>query len=181
VAEAGHHAAIVRDEEHRAAATKLRKKAHALLLEGTVAHRERLVHHQHVRLRMRHHRKRQPRVHPARIVLHRLGHVRAPPRPHPHSAATASTRAPTPPPPSPTPAAFPHTFSRPVNSGLTPAPSSNSAPTRPRTATSPRLGRTVPQISCNSVDFPEPFRPIRPTVSPRETDSSTSRTAQNSS
>ena len=82
---------------------------------------------------------------------------------------------------SPSTAAFTHTFSRPVNSGLNPAPSSRSAPIRPFTSRAPRVGRTVPQISCSSVDLPDPFRPIRPTVSPARTERSTSRTAQKSS
>ena len=81
----------------------------------------------------------------------------------------------------PSTAAARRTFSRPVNSGLKPDPSSSIAAMRPFTRISPALGRSVPQIICNKVDFPDPLRPMIPTVSARPTLSSTPRTAQNSS
>ena len=62
---------------------------------------------------------------------------------------------------------FRRTFSRPVSSGLKPAPSSSRAATRPRTTRSPRLGCSTPQTSCSSVDLPAPLRPTMPTTSPR--------------
>ena len=77
-------------------------------------------------------------------------------------------------------APFMNTFSRPVNSGLKPLPSSSSAPIRPDTATCPWVGDRVPQMVCSSVDLPEPFRPMMPTVSPRATENDTSRSAQDS-
>ena len=48
-------------------------------------------------------------------------------------------------------------FSRPEISGWNPAPSSSSAASLPRTATEPRVGRTMPASSLSSVDLPEPF------------------------
>src|SRR5205809_684573 len=53
-------------------------------------------------------------------------------------------------------------FSRPVNSGLKPAPGSSRAKRRPFTLTRPAVGRSVPAMSWSSVDFPEPFRPMTP-------------------
>ena len=72
------------------------------------------------------------------------------------------------------------TFSRPVNSGLNPAPSSSSAATRPCSSTDPVVGVSVPHMSCSSVDLPEPLRPMMPTVAPGATSKLTSRSAQNS-
>ncbi len=61
------------------------------------------------------------------------------------------------------------TFSTPLYSGLKPEPSSSRAATRPLVRSSPALGVSVPQTSCSSVDFPDPLRPMMPTVSPRRT------------
>jgi hypothetical protein len=71
-------------------------------------------------------------------------------------------------------------FSRPVNSGLNPEPNSSSAATRPLTSTLPVVDDSVPQIICNNVDFPEPLRPIIPTVSPFLISKEMSFNAQNS-
>ena len=76
--------------------------------------------------------------------------------------------------------ALSETFSRPVNSGLKPAPSSSSAAILPLTSTMPALGASVPQITCSKVDLPEPLRPTMPTVSPRATVRSMPRSAWNS-
>ena len=65
------------------------------------------------------------------------------------------------------------TFSRPESSGWKPAPSSSSAASRPRTSTAPRVGRTIPASSFSSVDFPEPFAPMTPRVSPAGTSKET--------
>src|SRR5687768_5131345 len=50
-----------------------------------------------------------------------------------------------------------------------PAAISIMAPTRPPTDTRPAYGYITPAIIFKSVDFPEPFAPIRPTDSPGET------------
>ena len=73
------------------------------------------------------------------------------------------------------------TFSRPVNSGLKPAPNSSNAANRPWRSMVPVDGSSVPQASCRKVDLPAPLRPIRPTASPRPTSRLTCRRAQNSS
>jgi hypothetical protein len=80
---------------------------------------------------------------------------------------------------SPEIAALRNTFSRPVNCGLKPDPSSSSAVTRPFTSTEPSVAAWVPTMRCSSVDLPEPFLPTMPTVSPRRTSKDTSRRAQN--
>lgn len=55
-----------------------------------------------------------------------------------------------------------------MNSGLNPAPSSNSADTLPLTCTVPEVGLRIPQIICSSVLLPDPFGPMIPTVSPQD-------------
>jgi hypothetical protein len=75
---------------------------------------------------------------------------------------------------------FRRTFSRPVNSGWKPAPSSRRDETRPSTRTVPAVGREMPVRSFRSVDLPAPFSPMMPTVLPRRTSRRTSRSAQNS-
>ena len=80
----------------------------------------------------------------------------------------------------PSSVAFKRTFSKPVNSGLKPAPSSSRAEMRPRVWTLPPVGVNVPLINCKRVDFPEPLRPIIPIDSPELTSKVTSRNAQNS-
>ncbi len=60
-------------------------------------------------------------------------------------------------------------FSRPEISGWNPAPSSSSAASLPRTATEPRVGRTMLASSFSSVDLPEPFEPMTPSDSPGAT------------
>ena len=76
--------------------------------------------------------------------------------------------------------AFMKTFSKPVNSGLKPAPSSSSAATRPATQTLPCVGSSVPVTICKSVDLPLPFGPTIPVVVPRAISKLTPRSAQNS-
>ena len=61
------------------------------------------------------------------------------------------------------------TFSRPVNSGLKPAPNSSRAPILPFTATLPMLGFKVPHTICSRVDLPAPLRPMNPKAWPRLT------------
>src|ERR1700722_14798796 len=72
-------------------------------------------------------------------------------------------------------------FSRPVRSCWKPAPSSKSPASLPRTATSPEVGCSTPQMHLSRVDLPEPLRPRMPTVSPSLTVSETSLRAQKSS
>ena len=57
-------------------------------------------------------------------------------------------------------------FSRPVRSCWKPAPSSRRPASLPRTATSPVVGWSTPQMHLSRVDLPEPLRPRMPTVSP---------------
>ena len=78
-------------------------------------------------------------------------------------------------------APFRNTFSRPVNSGWNPAPSSSSDATRPPTATCPRVGLMIPATSLSSVVLPEPLRPTSPTASPGAASRSTPESAQTSS
>src|SRR5580704_10883172 len=72
-------------------------------------------------------------------------------------------------------------FSRPVRSCWNPAPSSRRPASLPRTATSPVVGWSTPQMHLSRVDLPEPLRPRMPTVSPSFTVRDTSRRAQKSS
>src|SRR5690606_38608960 len=50
--------------------------------------------------------------------------------------------------------------------------------TRPRSSTRPLSGKSTPEMVFSSVDFPEPLKPIRPTVSPAWTVKSTSSRAR---
>ena len=75
---------------------------------------------------------------------------------------------------------FRKTFSRPVNSGLNPAPNSSSAAILPCVITRPRVGSRIPLTTCSSVLLPLPFGPTIPNTSPRSTPRFTSRSAQNS-
>ena len=60
----------MRDEKNRAALlTDLVHLVEALLLEGGIADRQHLVHHQNLRLEMRGHREREPDVHSTRVPL----------------------------------------------------------------------------------------------------------------
>ena len=78
-------------------------------------------------------------------------------------------------------APFRYTFSRPVNSGWKPAPSSSSADRRPSTVAVPSSGRRMPASTFSSVLLPEPLPPMIPKVEPWGTSRSTPRRAQNSS
>src|SRR5918996_3383840 len=77
--------------------------------------------------------------------------------------------------------AFRYTFSRPVSSGWTPAPSSRSAAIRPWVTTRPSVGRRMPPMTFRSVVFPDPLAPTSPQVFPSGTSNPTSRRAQKSS
>ena len=77
-------------------------------------------------------------------------------------------------------AALSRAFSRPVNSGWNPAPSSSRAATRPETSTVPAVGSKMPAASCKEVLLPDPLAPIRHTVSPWPASNETSRKAQKS-
>jgi hypothetical protein len=71
-------------------------------------------------------------------------------------------------------------FSRPVKSGLNPVPMPKIADRRPRTSTSPVVGRKTPEIMLKSVLFPAPLRPTTPRVVPGSTSRLKSCSAQNS-
>ena len=73
------------------------------------------------------------------------------------------------------------TFSRPEISGWKPAPSSMSAETLPVTSSVPAVGLKRPATSFRSVDFPQPFGPTTPNVSPRATENETSESARTTS
>jgi hypothetical protein len=53
--------------------------------------------------------------------------------------------------------------------------------TRPRVWIEPVVGTVMPEISCTSVDLPDPFWPTRPKQSPALTWKVASRTAMNGS
>jgi hypothetical protein len=71
------------------------------------------------------------------------------------------------------------TFSRPEISGWKPAPSSISAEMRPSTFTVPSEGLVIPATSFKSVLFPDPLRPMTPSVRPLGTVRLTSFSAVN--
>ncbi len=57
-------------------------------------------------------------------------------------------------------------FSRPVNSGWKPVPTSSRLPTRPRMTTRPSVGGVIWERIFNSVLLPAPLRPMTPIASP---------------
>ena len=57
-------------------------------------------------------------------------------------------------------------FSLPVKSGWKPAPNSSKEVSFPSTSIVPSLGKIIRVINFNKVDLPDPFTPIRATVSP---------------
>jgi len=61
---------------------------------------------------------------------------------------------------------FNRTLSRPLNSGLKPAPSSSKAATRPAHKTRPLVGLRIPVMIWRSVLLPEPFGPSMAKTSP---------------
>src|ERR1051325_5028280 len=65
-------------------------------------------------------------------------------------------------------------FSRPVNSGWKPVPTSNKLPTRPYSLMFPVVGSTMRERTFNRVDLPAPLRPMMPTTSPGFTSKLTS-------
>ena len=80
---------------------------------------------------------------------------------------------------SPSSAAFMRAFSRPVNSGWKPIPSSRIEATTPCRSTEPEVGCVVPATIFRSVDLPAPFSPIRPSARPRASSKDTSVSAWN--
>ena len=63
---------VVADEQHRAAVRRdIAHLAQALPLELQIADREHFVDDQNLAAQMRRHRKREPHVHAAAVVLHR--------------------------------------------------------------------------------------------------------------
>src|SRR5215210_1189987 len=71
-------------------------------------------------------------------------------------------------------------FSRPVNSALNPAPSANSATSRPFTSTVPSVGCRMPETMLRRVLLPAPLRPMIPRVVPGSTSRFMSLRAQKS-
>ena len=72
-------------------------------------------------------------------------------------------------------------FSRPVNSGWKPVPTSSRLPTRPFSSTRPFVGSVIRDRIFSSVLLPAPLRPMIPTTSPGCTSKDTSSSAQKSS
>ena len=71
-------------------------------------------------------------------------------------------------------------FSRPVNSGWNPVPTSSSDPTRPFVTPRPVVGGVMRARIFSIVLLPAPLRPMMPTVSPARISKETSFSAQNS-
>src|SRR5690554_546726 len=61
---------------------------------------------------------------------------------------------------------FKYIFSLPVNSGWNPVPTSNKEATRPLISMRPSVGWVILDNTFNKVDFPAPFLPITPIISP---------------
>jgi hypothetical protein len=158
---------IVAAEEHGALLLEAAQPPEALLLEVGVAHRQRLVDDEHVRVHMRDHREGEAHGHARGVGLHRLVDELADVG---EGEDLGEPAPPSPPGRVPRTLAFRKTFCRPVYSGLKPEPSSSRAATRPCDHR-PRRGSgvSVPQTSCSRVDLPEPLRPMMPMVSPRST------------
>jgi hypothetical protein len=163
---------VVRDEEERLAGPlELRELLEAPVGEGLVADRQHFVHQEHVRVAVRRHGEAETDRHARRVRLDRrvqeildAGETRDRREPRRHFLLRQSEEQ----------ARHLPTFSRPEISGWNPAPSSRSAASLPSTQTRPDVGRTIPARSFKSVDFPDPFGPITPTVSPASTPKETS-------
>ena len=167
---------MAHEHDRRPPPLHLSNAVEALALERRVADGERLVDEQDVGVDVHRDGEREPHHHPARIELHRLVDEFADAR----EAFDVGHRAVHLPSRNAEDRAVEHEFSRPVNSGLNPLPSSSSAATRPCTEMAPSVGNNVPVINCSSVDLPEPLRPTMPTVSPARMSKLTRRSAQNS-
>lgn len=61
---------------------------------------------------------------------------------------------------------FKKIFSRPVNSGWKPVPTSNKLAMRPFTFICPVVGSVTRESNLSKVDLPAPFLPIIPSISP---------------
>ena len=67
-----HQAQIVRNKQHRNLPfAQLFELAYAAVGKHRIAHRQRFVHHQNLRLHVNRRRKRQPHIHAARVFFHR--------------------------------------------------------------------------------------------------------------
>ena len=148
----------------------------ALLLERFVADGEHLVGDQDVGRQRGGDREAQSHDHARRVMLDRIVDVLADVGKGDDFVAlraliSAGAR--------PSSVAARSMFARPVYSGWKPEPSSSSAPTRPLTATVPRVGLMTPATIFSSVDFPAPFSPITPSDSPRFNSSVTPSSARN--
>ena len=75
---------------------------------------------------------------------------------------------------------FKYIFSRPERSPWKPVPTSNKEATFPVISIRPFVGGVIRDNIFNSVDFPAPFRPIIPTLSPLSISKFTSFKAQKS-
>ncbi len=136
IAQREHRRAVVTDEEQRSALGEIAQEAHAFLDEEGVSDRQGLVDDEDVGIDMRDHRECEPDRHAARIGLDRLIDEVAEPGELGHGRKRSSISASV----SPRIEALRWTFSRPVNSGLKPAPSSSNAATRPWTVICPTVG-----------------------------------------
>lgn len=74
-----------------------------------------------------------------------------------------------------------NTFSRPVNSGWNPVPTSSRLPTRPARSARPRVGAVIRVRIFSRVDLPAPLRPMMPSAVPGATSKLTSASARHTS
>ena len=164
VADRLHVADGVRDEQDGdAARPQFVHLAHAALAEVDVAHGQRLVHEQDLRVHMDRHGEGQPHHHAAGVGLHGLvdevadfgeflnfactyGQSRLGENPGWRRSGRRCRGR--------------------VNSGLKPEPSSSRAETRPLTSAEPAVGCRIPATICSSVLLPAPFSPMTQKVSP---------------
>ena len=127
-----HQAEIVRDKQHRGLLfAQFFEFPDAAVGEDGVAHGQRLIDDQNIRIDVDGGGERQPDIHAARIFFHGPVNELADLREGFDGGQLRAISA------RPMPMISPlmKTFSRPVNSGLKPAPSSSSAAIRPRVTT----------------------------------------------
>ena len=170
-------AEVVTDEEDRdAALLELPQLGHAALLETRVSDGERFVHDEDVRIDVDHHRECQPHVHAGGIRLYRhFDEIADVCEFHDAADASANLRLGQPQHSAVEKDVFPA-----GEFGIEPRAELQQRAMRPFSSTEPDVGVSVPQISCSSVDLPEPLRPTMPTVEPWGTSNVTSWSAQKS-
>ena len=178
VAEVPHRVHRVRDHDDRAALLlELDELLGAPALELLVADREHLVDQEHIGIDVDRDREPEADVHARRVVLDRCvdeapdaGERDDLVEPLIHLRFDKPRIAP-----------LRYTLSRPESSGWNPAPSSSSAEIFPRVVIVPASGLRILAMHFSSVLLPEPFSPMRPSVTPSGTSKLTSSKARKSS